>query len=65
MKEILKESVRQEEKRIAEELCDECFFGCEGLSRVTFGESSSLKLIGKEAFSRSGVGEIPIPDGVE
>ena len=38
---------------------------CGNLSRVTFGESSSLKLTGKEAFSRSDVVEIHIPDGVE
>ena len=48
-----------------EELCESCFFCCESLSRVTFGESSSLKLIGKEAFCGSGVVEIHIPDGVE
>ena len=30
-----------------EELCEWCFFWCSSLSRVTFGESSSLKLIGK------------------
>ena len=30
-----------------EELCEKCFFWCKSLSRVTFGESSSLKLIGK------------------
>ena len=33
-----------------EELCEACFYGCESLSRVTFGESSSLKLIGNGAF---------------
>ena len=38
-----------------EELCDECFSWCEHLSRVTFGESSSLKLIGKRAFYGSGL----------
>ena len=48
-----------------EELCDKCFCECENLSRVTFGESSSLKLIGKNAFSQSGLVEIHIPDGVE
>ena len=48
-----------------EELCDRCFFKCESLFRVTFSESSSLKRIGIEAFSRSGVKEIRIPDRVE
>ena len=48
-----------------EELCDSCFYKCESLSRVTFGEPSSLKLIGKEAFCGGGVSEIHIPDGVE
>ena len=43
-----------------EELREKCF----SLSRVTFGESSSLKSIGKEAFSGSGVVEIHIPDGI-
>ena len=48
-----------------EELCESCFFECKSLSRVTFGESSSLKLLGKGAFCGSGVVEIRIPDGVE
>ena len=48
-----------------EELCEGCFYLCKRLFRVTFGESSSLKLIGKEAFIWSGVREIHIPDGVE
>ena len=48
-----------------EEICEKSFFQRESLSRVTFGESSSLKSIGKEAFSGSGVIEIHIPDGVE
>ena len=48
-----------------EELCESCFSECKSLSRVTFGESSSLKLIGKRAFYRSGLVEIHIPDGVE
>ena len=47
-----------------EELCKECFYQCKSLSRVTFGESSSLKLIGVGAFRESGVCEIHIPDGV-
>ena len=36
-----------------EELCESRFRGCKSLSRVTFGESSSLKLIGKDAFKSS------------
>ena len=48
-----------------EELCEKCFSLCKSLSRVTFGESSSLKLIGRLAFQGSGVREIHIPDGVE
>ena len=48
-----------------EELCEKCFYACVSLLRATFGESSSLMLIGKKAFYRSGVVEIHIPDGVE
>ena len=48
-----------------EELCERCFFSCQSLSRVTFGEASSLKLIGKEAFLLSHLREIHIPDCVE
>ena len=48
-----------------EELCESCFHKCKSLSRVTFGESSSLKLIGNKAFFRSGIVEIHIPDSVE
>ena len=48
-----------------EELCDECFSGCENLSHVTFGESSSLKRIGKKAFYGTGLRDIHIPDSVE
>ena len=48
-----------------EELCEKCFYDCKRLSRVTFGESSSLKLIGKGAFRVSGIVEIHIPDAVE
>ena len=46
------------------ELCEKCFCVCESLLRVTFDESSSLKLIGKEVFNGSGVVEIHTPDGV-
>ena len=48
-----------------EELSEKCFYNCKNLSRVTFGESSSLKFIGKEAFGESGVCEIHIPDRLE
>ena len=45
-----------------QELCEECLAWCASLPRVTFGESSYLKLIWK-GF-RSGVRDIHIPDGV-
>ena len=48
-----------------EALWESCFSGCERLSRVTFGVSSSLKVICKKAFYRSGLEEIHIPDSVE
>ena len=48
-----------------EELCEERFSACKTLSCVTFGESSSLKLIGKRAFDKAGLREIHIPDGVK
>ena len=47
-----------------EELCDECFSGCEGLSRVTFSESSSLKRIGKELFRDTGLNCLSLSAGV-
>ena len=48
-----------------EELCNSFFSGCKSLLHVAFGNSSSLKRIGKWAFSESGVREIHIPDTVE
>ena len=48
-----------------EELCERCFSECRNLSRVTFGESSSLNLIGNGAFCESGVVEGHVPDGIE
>ena len=48
-----------------EELCDECFYWCDDLSRVTFGESSSLRRIGERAFYECRLDEIHIPDHVE
>ena len=47
------------------ELCEKGFCVCESLLRVTFDDSSSLKLIGKEVFNGSGVVEIHIPDVIE
>lgn len=47
-----------------EELCDNCFSFCKSLPRVTFGESSSLKLFGEWIFHNSD-SEIHIPDRVE
>ena len=48
-----------------EELCEQCFSETKRLLHVTFGESSSLKKIGKRAFYQSGLREIHIPDSVE
>ena len=48
-----------------EELCDESRGPCKNLSRVTFGESSLLKLIGNRSFCVNCVCKIHIPDGVE
>ena len=47
-----------------EELCEKCFYECESLSHVTFGESSSLKLIGKMAFFGSGLTCFCLPGSV-
>ena len=47
-----------------EELRDSCFYVCTSLSRVRFGETSSLKRIGNLAFFASGLCEIHIPDNV-
>ena len=52
-------------RMVLKNLVKSAFSWCKSLSHVTFGESSSLKLIGKGAFSESGVCEIHIPDGVE
>ena len=48
-----------------EELCEACFCDCVCLLSATFGESSALKVIGKEAFRNTQMDEIHIPDGVE
>ena len=49
----------------AEELCDSRLSECKSLSRVTFGESSSLKRISKTAFDLSRLKEIHVPSTVE
>ena len=46
------------------ELCEDCFKGCKGLQRVTFGPSSSLERIGAWCFEGSGVEEFAVPDSV-
>lgn len=48
-----------------EELCEECFYKCENLSRVTFCESPSLRLIWHGAFFGSCLTETHTPNGVE
>ena len=48
-----------------EELCDDCFYDWEALTRVTFSEASLLKRIGVGAFYDCGLAEIHIPGGVE
>lgn len=48
-----------------EEICDECFSKSQ-ISRITFGESSALKRIGKGAFFRCcNLREVLIPNNVE
>ena len=53
------------QRSTAEALCNECSAECVSLSSITFHESSSLKLIGKDPFLGAGVAEIRITDGVE
>ena len=53
-----------------ETIGERCFYGCEKLSRVIFGECSSLKFIGRSAFSGDSgygcpLGIIQIPGSVE
>ena len=48
----------------ARELRKRCFIGCDRLSRVTFGSSSSLERIGISCFEDTLLGEISIPDSV-
>ena len=47
-----------------EELGDNCFSDCKSLSHVTFGKSSSLKRIGSQVFTRSGLDCFSLPPGV-
>ena len=47
-----------------EVLCEKCFAGCENLLLVVFGEESSLRVIGRKAFAKSGLRQINIPDKV-
>ena len=42
-----------------------CFRGCSYLQRVVFGQGSSLKRIGAQAFARTRLETVVIPDGVE
>ena len=46
------------------EMSAHCFKGWKNLSRVSFGSTSKLERIGKEAFLASGLTEISIPDSV-
>lgn len=43
-----------------EEHCNKCFYGCMNLSRVSPGQSPSLKRIGIEAFCHCGMRKIRI-----
>lgn len=56
-------SIHDGVEELGRELCDSSPHSW--LFRVTFGAGSSLKRIGKEAFSYSIIKEIHIPDGVE
>lgn len=48
-----------------EDFGESCFSWCNNLSRVTFGEFSSLNKIANEAFRESRLQEVHIPNGVE
>ena len=54
-----------------EELCDDCFFQCQNLSRIIFGPQSSLRRLGNSVFfglyhnCAPQLTEIRIPDRVE
>lgn len=47
-----------------DEIGDKCFCECRRLSRVRFGELSSLKSIGIEVFPASHLEEIVIPESL-
>ena len=47
------------------EIADNCFKEWKNLSTVSFGSSSTLVRVGKEAFANSGLTEISIPDSVK
>ncbi len=51
-----------------EEISDYAFYGCQRLYKLTFADDSSLRQIGKYAFSKAfseDVGNIALPNGVE
>jgi hypothetical protein len=48
-------------ERCFENISDECFYECKSLREVIFESGSQLKIIGKRAFSYSGVKTIEIP----
>ena len=47
------------------EIADNCFKEWKNLSTVSFGSSSSLRRLGKEAFAGTSLREIHIPDSAE
>lgn len=47
-----------------ENLCDKCFYACKNLSRVTFGDSSSLKRTGRGCFRYSDLIHTFLPSSV-
>ena len=50
--------------QVTENLCDKCFYACKNLSRVTFGDSSSLKRIGRGCFRYSDLIHTFLPSSV-
>ena len=46
------------------ELCDQCFYRCSSLRRVTFGSSSSLERIGVGCIEATRVIDFHVPDSV-
>ena len=45
--------------------CEACLSELNNFSRVTFGDSSSLEFIGRNAFQECGLIEIYVPNGVD